>query len=239
MPNSLGLVCSPVTTHGLIFDMDGVLFDSHPIHRRAWRQLLENLGIGVTDDSLDFILDGAKREEILEHFLGPLSQEEVAIYSVRKDAMLKTQEENLQLIAGLEAFLDLVEDAGLPKAVATSATKLRTMRLLDRFRLSNRFRAVISGDDVSSGKSNPAVFLKAAERLGVSPEDVLVVEDAIPAVAAAKNVDMKCIGIASGSRRSQLLAAGADLVVPDFRHLTLVDVLRLFSRGPSSQSFAR
>ena len=219
--------------------MDGVLFDSHPIHRRAWRQLLENLGIGVTDDSLDFILDGAKREEIIKHFLGPISQEQVAVYSALKDAMLKTQEDDLQFIEGLEPFLDLVENARIPKAVATSATKLRTTRLLDRFKLSKRFHAVISGDDVSSGKSNPAIFLKAAESLGVSPEDILVIEDAIPAVAAAKKVDMKCIGIASGSRRSLLLAAGADLVVPDFRYLTLADMLGLFSHGPSSQSFAR
>lgn len=228
-----------MTPRGLVFDMDGVLFDSHPIHRKAWRQLLENLGINVTDDSLDFILDGAKREEILKHFLGPLSQEQVAVYSAQKDAMLKTQEKDLQLIAGLEPFLNLVEAAGIPKAVATSATKLRTTRLLDRFSLFERFKAVITGDDVPWGKSNPAIFLKAAEQLGVSPEDVLVVEDAIPAVTAAKKIDMKCIGIASGSRRSQLLAAGADLVVPDFRHLTLVDVRELFSRGQSSQSFAQ
>lgn len=218
-------------THGLIFDMDGVLFDSHPIHRKAWRQLLEGLGNPVADESLDFILDGAKREEILQHFLGPLSQQEIAIYSTQKDVILKSQETNLQVIEGLEQFLDLVESARIPKAVATSATRSRTMRSLDRYRLTHRFKAIITGDDVPSGKSNPAIFLKAAEGLNLHPTKVTVFEDAVPAIKAATNVGMRCIGIASGSRHSQLIAAGAEFVVPDFRPLNSIEALHLFSRN--------
>lgn len=224
-----------MAAHGLIFDMDGVLFDSHPIHRKAWRQLLKSLGVSVSDEALDFILDGAKREEILQHFLGPLTAEQVAAYSAQKDAILKTQETDLQTVEGLESFLELVEAEAIPKGVATSATRLRTKRLLDGYRLTSRFKAIVTGDDVPWGKSNPAIFLKTAEQLGVPPGDVVVLEDAIPAIRAAKEVGMKCIGIATGPRRSKLLAAGAEIVVPHFKQLSLSDVFGLFSLSCSSR----
>jgi beta-phosphoglucomutase-like phosphatase (HAD superfamily) len=64
-----------------ILDLDGVLFDSHPLHRIAWRELLREAGKEVFDAELDFIMDGATRDETLRHFLGPLSPEQIAHYS--------------------------------------------------------------------------------------------------------------------------------------------------------------
>jgi len=101
--------------------------------------------------------------------------------------------------------------------------------MLDKHGLTSRFTAVITGDDVPNGKSNPAIFLRSAEELGRPPQDVLVLEDAVPAVRVVKQIGMKCVGIAAGNRTSQLLEAGADLIVPDFRRLYLADVVRLFN----------
>jgi HAD superfamily hydrolase (TIGR01509 family) len=203
-------------TLGMVFDLDGVLFDSHPIHKKVWRELLQSLGRVVSDEELDFILDGAKRDEILHHFLGPLNREQVESYAKQKEFLLRNEEENLKTIDGLECFLELVESAGIPKVVATSASKPRAKRMLDRCQLTERFSAIVTGDDVSNGKSDPTIFLQCAEKLGAAPRHVLVFEDAVPAIKAAKSIGMKCVGLGKGARQSQLRKAGADLVVPDF-----------------------
>ena len=214
---------------GLIFDLDGVLFDSHPIHRKAWADLLQKASRSASDDELDFIMDGATREEILFHFLGQLCPEQVAWYTKQKEIMFQSEEDQLRTTSGLEAFLDVVESANLPKVVATSASKTRARRLLEKHRLTPRFAAVITGDDVCIGKSDPAIFVRSAQELGLRPSEILVFEDAVPAIRSVKQIGMKCVGIATGARKVQLLEAGADLVVTDFTQLRLPDVMRLFS----------
>ena len=226
--NPVGRACKGNMAIGLIFDMDGVLFDSHPLHRKVWQQLLESVGRKVSGEELDFIMDGARSVEILQHFLGPLSPEQIAAYAARKSVIFRTQEEYLQTTEGLEAFLDCAETASIPKAVATSASNGRARRMLERHRLTGRFSTIVTGDDVPTGKSDPAIFLRSAEELRVAPGNLVVIEDAVPAIKAAKSVGMKCVGIATGARRSQLLQAGADFVVPDFRPLGMSDVFGLF-----------
>jgi len=211
-----------------IFDMDGVLFDSHPVHRMAWRQLMREAGKELSDAELDFVLEGTTRDEILRHFLGPLSSEQIAFYAEQKDTIFQKQEYQVQTTAGLRDFLDLLESASIPMAVASSGSKVRVERMLEKHGLSGRFAVVLTSDDVGVGKESPAIFLRAAEELHVRPCDVVVLEDAIGAVKVAKKVGMKCIGIAAGTRGSELLKAGADLVLPDFTHLKLSDLFELF-----------
>jgi beta-phosphoglucomutase len=215
-------------TLGMVFDLDGVLFDSHPIHRKVWRGLLQSLGRVISDEELDFILDGARREEILRHFLGPLSLEQIASYAKQKESLFRNEEENLKTIEGLESFLELVESVGIPKVVATSASKPRAKRMLDRNGLTNRFTAIVTGDDVCNGKSDPTIFLQSAQKLRVTPHEVIVFEDAVPAIKVAKSVGMKCIGVAEDGRKSQLQIAGADLIIQDFRGLHLSDIRDLY-----------
>ena len=135
----------------LVFDMDGVIFDSHPVHRGAWRKLLREAGKDVSEAELDFVLEGATREEILRHFLGPLTPEQAALYAKKKEALFREQEDRVQVIEGLQGFLDLVESASIPMAVATSASRSRVTRMLKNHALTDRFAAVLTGDDVPGG----------------------------------------------------------------------------------------
>jgi HAD superfamily hydrolase (TIGR01509 family) len=208
--------------------LDGVLFDSHPVHRKAWRELLNKAGRPASDDELNFIMDGATREEIMVHFLGPLAPEQVTSYTKLKESMFQSEEDQLQTTHGLETFLDLIESANLPKVVATSASRTRAMRILEKHKLTPRFAAVITGDDVRRGKSDPAIFVRSAKELGLRPSEILVFEDAVPAIRCVKRIGMKCVGIATEARRSQLVDAGADRVVTDFSQLHLSDVMQLF-----------
>ena len=213
---------------GVIFDMDGVLIDSHPVHKKVWAQFLASLNKPVSEEDLDFVLDGRKREEILRHFLGNLPPEKIREYGKRKDEIYQESSRNLRTISGVEDFLDMLESAGLPMAVATSASFSRARGTLDELGILPHFSALVTGNDVVNGKPAPEIFERAAERLNLAPCNLLVVEDAVSGVRAAKSAGMKCLGIAADGRGEKLRAAGAGHVVPDFRELSLQQVQQLF-----------
>ena len=213
---------------GVIFDMDGVLIDSHPVHKQVWSQFLASLDRPVTEKELDFVLDGRKREEILRHFLGDLSAQHIREYGRRKNRIYEKTTAELKTICGVEQFLATLESAGIPMAVATSASFERARDTLAALGILPRFSALVTGNDVVRGKPDPEVFMRAAERLDRGSHELLVVEDAVSGVKAAKSAGMKCLGIAAVDRVRILRAAGADHVVPDYRKISLDEVHRLF-----------
>ena len=202
---------------GIVFDMDGVLIDSHPAHRLAWKSFLESLGKKISDDELDFILDGRKREEILKHFLGELAPEQVAEYGKQKDKLLDRHRDAMQPIPGVIDFLDHLRKACVPTAMATSASRRRACGTLEELGLARYFPTIVTGDDVTAGKPDPAIYQLAAKRMQEAPECLLAVEDAASGVKSARAAGMRCLGIATAQRSALLRAAGADPVIPNFR----------------------
>jgi beta-phosphoglucomutase len=206
---------------GIIFDLDGVIIDSHPIHRRAWKTFLQTVGREVTDSELDFILDGRKREEILCHFLGALNPSQIADYGARKDDMLRELAEHMQPVPGVGDFLDSLSQVGIRIALATSAGRRRAHGTLKELGFATYFHAIVSGDEVATGKPDPAIYRLVAERLNETPENLLAVEDAVSGVKSARAAGMRCLGIASPERTQTLRAAGADPVICDFQSFSL------------------
>jgi len=206
---------------GVVFDMDGVIIDSHPAHRLAWKSFLQSVGRETCDEELDFILDGRKREEILKHFLGELAPEQIAEYGNRKDDLLCQHSEALQPIPGVIEFLDRLAEAGVRLAIATSASRRRACGTLEELKLARRFCTVVTGDDIPSGKPDPAIYELAVKRIQESPECLVAVEDAVSGVKSARAAGIRCLAIAPAHRADLLRAAGADPVIRDFRSFTL------------------
>ena len=213
---------------GVIFDFDGVIVDSHAAHMKAWKAFLLTKGKAFSDAELSFVREGAKREEILRRFLGELTPEQIASYGAEKDKLFQASARELKLVPGFTEFLLQLDSAALPSAVATSGSRSRVEQTLKTLNLCKRFRAVVTGNDVERGKPDPDLFLLAAQALQIDPGRILVCEDAVAGVLAAKSAGMKCVGIAANGRESLLKQAGADLVVKDFVHTNLDDVRRLF-----------
>jgi beta-phosphoglucomutase len=213
----------------VIFDLDGVIVDSHPAHYRAWRAFFDSLGKDVTDDELVFVREGQKREDILRHFLGELTPEQVRYYGARKEALFRSSSAAVDVIPGIRELLDDLRASGLPAAVASSAGRVRVESILDQLGLGYCFAAIVAGEDVARGKPDPAIFQLASQELGVEPGKVVVCEDSISGITAAKSAGMKCLGIASDGRQSALLVAGADRVVSDFSAVRLDDLRQLFA----------
>jgi beta-phosphoglucomutase len=224
---------------GVIFDFDGVIVDSHPAHMQAWKALLFTKGKEASDADLSFVREGAKREEILRHFLGELTPDQIVSYGVEKDKLFQAGAGEVGLVPGVAEFLLQLDALGLPSAVATSGSRSRVEQTLESLNLRKRFRAVVTGTDVDRGKPDPSLFLLAAQMLGVDASRILVCEDAVAGVLAAKTAGMKCLGIAANGRESLLKRAGADLVVKDFTYTSLETVQRLFARTHSQGNLSK
>jgi HAD superfamily hydrolase (TIGR01509 family) len=219
---------------GTIFDMDGVIVDSHPAHERAWRKFLLSMGKSVSERDLEFIREGRKKQEILQRFLGDLTDDEVSRCCNEKDVLFQKEAKNIRTIPGLRRLLGELKQAGIPAAVASCGSLVRVHRLLNVLQLKNCFVTVLTGDDVTLGKPDPEIFLKVAEQMCLQPSEILVFEDSVSGVLAATAAGMKCIGIGSSQRAGALLLAGAAHVIPDFVGASLIRLRRWFSLQPQS-----
>jgi len=202
--------------HAVVFDMDGVLIDSHAIHRTAWREFLQGEGISPSDDELSYILEGRTRTEILQHFLGELEASELQYYGRRKDEIFRSLEHEIAPVRGVLEFLEHLSRWRTTLAIATSASEIRTFSTIERLGLGGSFEAVVTAGDVELGKPDPAVYQLACERLGIAAQHALAFDDAPAGVQAAKAAGMRCVGVASNGSGRALLQAGAETIISSF-----------------------
>lgn len=203
---------------GLIFDMDGVLIDSGPYHWRSWQQLAEENGL-VASEALFQETFGRTNRYILPRFFGrPLSDAEIARYAERKEALYREIiRGTAQPMPGLLPFIDRMRERGWRIAVGSSGPRENVELVLDLFALRSCVQGYTCAEDVTHGKPDPEVFLKAAERIGCAPARCVVVEDALPGLEAARAAGMKCVAITTTNPRARL--SGADLVIDSFLEL--------------------
>jgi HAD superfamily hydrolase (TIGR01509 family) len=117
-----------------------------------------------------------------------------------------------------DVFLKQIKQLNIPVALATSSRKAKMEMVMTKVELVTLFDAIVTGGDVKNGKPSPDIFIKAAEKLGVRPQDCIVFEDASNGVKAAKNAFMKCIALSSTQSPESLWEA--DLVIDSFKDLS-------------------
>lgn len=200
----------------VIFDLDGVIADSHPAHEAAWKALLAEQGLDPATINVDFLYAGRPRREILIHYLGALSDPLMERLGERKDELFLRAAEKLAPKPGIPRVLSELQTAGIALAVATSAGRIRTEETLAGFNIAHHISVVVTGNDVRAAKPAPDIFLLAASRLRVTSDEVVVVEDSVAGVQAARAAGMRCVGYAPPERLSILLQAGADEVIAEF-----------------------
>ncbi len=205
----------------VIFDMDGVLLDSEPLIREAAMRMFAEHGIKAQpEDFKPFVGTGEDRfiGGVAEKygFALDLARDKARTYEIYADVV----DGKIEPLNGAHEFIAKARAKGLKLAVASSADQIKMDINLKGIGIPpETFDAIVSGSDVTKKKPNPEGFLKAAEKLGVSPETCLVVEDAINGVQAAKTAGMRCLAVTTSFTPTDLAAAdwiGADLAdVPD------------------------
>ena len=174
---------------GIIFDLDGVICSTDEYHYQAWKALADRLGIPF-DRERNNLLRGVSRMEslaiILEKSGRAYSEEEKAAFAAEKNGLYRQllgRMSTADLSDEVRVTLDTLRARGLKLAIGSSSKN--TPFILERIGLADFFDAVADGNCITHSKPHPEVFLKAAERIGLSPENCLVVEDAHAGVEAA------------------------------------------------------
>jgi len=197
----------------LIFDMDGVIVDSNPMHREAWVAFNRRYGLETTE-AMHESMYGKRNDEIVRNFFGGhLSAGEVDARGRAKEQlyreMIAGRAESM-VVSGLRDFLERHRD--LPLAVASNAEPENLAFVLDETGLRRYFRVIVDGHQVNRPKPYPDVYLRAAEFLGVEPAKCIVFEDSHSGVAAGVAAGMPVIGI----RTTYVNLPGTVLTVDNF-----------------------
>lgn len=212
----------------LIFDMDGVIVDSNPLHRAAWTEFNRRHGLETTDTMIERMY-GRRNDQIVRDYFGDgLAEDEVAAYGAAKEEIYREMLGSRiaeSLVPGLRAFLDLYR--GAPLAVATNAEKENVDFVLERAGLRSYFQVVVDGHQVSQPKPDPEIYLRAASLLEIRPSDCIVLEDSHTGVAAAQAAGMRVIGIGT----TYVNLPGTDIMADNFCNGILVTWLRAQQRA--------
>ena len=214
----------------VIFDMDGVIVDTEPVHRYAYYLQFSELNIEVPEEMYTTFTGFSTRNtfQTLKSYF-PSVEQEVEDLIQRKRTIFNDAfdtKEDLYLLDGVEDLIKDLYNNGLQLILASSASKVTIDRVFTRFNLHQYFTHIVSGEDFPQSKPNPAIFIHAAS-LSVAPkEECIVIEDSTNGVKAAKGAGIYCVGYKSEHSHLQNLSE-ADLVVDHFNELNAEKISQL------------
>jgi len=205
----------------VLFDMDGVIVDTEPLHRKAYFKMFEDVGIIVPQSMYDGFT-GQSTINICKTLCDTfaLEREPLDLASIKRKHFKKLfdTDETLELLPGVLSLIQDFASHGVTLVLASSASMPNIDRIFNRFELNQYFKAKISGADLKQSKPHPEIFTKAAELAGVTKEQCMVIEDATNGIKAAKAAGIYCVAYNSEHSKNQDYSL-ADKVVSSFSEI--------------------
>lgn len=217
----------------VIFDMDGVIIDSEPIYYKVCSDLLNTMNVTITkEEYYSFVgkpahvfWEDLKRKHNLKLSVEELTELNRSSYS----EYLKGNLNDISTDGVKELIINLYENK-IKLAVASSSSGEIIDLVLNKLGIKRYFSVVVSGDDARKGKSTPYIFLYAAEKLKVNPNECIVVEDSCEGAKSAKAAGMKCIAFNNPNSGEQALDS-SDLIIQKFREIGYKDMSELCGKS--------
>ena len=213
---------------GAIFDLDGVVVNTVPIHFKAWKKMFFEYGIDFTFDDYKSKVDGIPRYDGARAILKDISDAELREASDRKQRYFLEfiEKEDIPVYT---SCIDLIKELkSYDKKIAIASSSRNCKRILQRAGIIHLADAIVDGNDITRAKPDPQIFQLACERLGCAYAECVVFEDAVLGVEAAVNGKMLCIGIDRYSNPQRL--AKANLVVDDLSKVDYKTIEGLFKK---------
>jgi len=210
----------------VIWDMDGVIADTGPYHFKAWQEVFQKRGINFTEENFQRNF-GQRNDTIIRNVLGEqMSQDEIDAITGEKETDFRQRvRQNIKPLPGAIKLLKSLSEHGFKIALASSAPMENIQLVTQGLGINNYFHSIVSGRDVTEGKPSPQGFLLAAKKLGIAPQNCIIIEDAVAGVTAAKRAGMRCIAVTNTHPRESL--TGADLVIDTLETVSVTDLEQL------------
>ncbi|NGX84531.1 HAD family phosphatase [Aequorivita sp. KMM 9714] len=202
----------------VLFDMDGVIVDTEPLHRKAYFKMFEEVKIDVNEELYDSFTGQATLpicRTLCEHFSLTDTPEHLVTTKRKHFKYLFENDTSLDLLDGVYDLIKNYYENDLTLVLASSASMPNINRIFDRFDLNKYFKAKISGADLKASKPHPEIFIKAAELAGQPTENCMVIEDSTNGIKAAKAANIYCVGFKSPHSVNQDYTK-ADKVITSF-----------------------
>ena len=217
---------------GVLFDFNGTLFYDSGKHKQAWQIFLgERLGIEITEQEVRQNCLGQSNYEILPRYFGQdLTPEALTRLAFEKEALYRTlckrDDRTFHLVKGAQAYFEHLRDLGIPFTIATGSAIDNVQFYFDEFEIGRWFSLdkIVLDDGTLPGKPDPAVYLRAAEKLGLSASACLVFEDSRSGVQAARNANAYAV-VQLLEKPGDPLYEGTALTVRDFTDIVAFDEL--------------
>lgn len=210
----------------ILFDLDGTLVNTDPLHFQAWQEMLLNHGLEIDKAFYQTRISGRLNPIIIQDILPHLTLAEGEKFAEDKEARFRELAPSLKPLAGLEKILDWTKEYGLKTGLVTNAPRKNVDFMLVTLELAEIFDAVfVAEEDVSEGKPDPAIYKLALERLDITPETALAFEDSPSGIRSAVGAGIRTIGISSTHDTEKLYDVGAFKVIPDFNDRYLWNLL--------------
>lgn len=213
---------------GVIFDLDGVLIDSGWAHKQAWFDLAEKEGLEFSDEFFNDTF-GMQNAQIIPILVGrelePGELEEMSDWKEQRYRDIVS--EKLALSPGAERLMTELKEKGFRLAIGSSTPKANLDLIFQCLKLNNYMNAYVTKEDVQNGKPSPDTFLRAAQKLSLSPQYCVVVEDAVHGIEAAKAAGMSVIALTTTRGREDL--SKADIIADNLDELEVEDFVGLIN----------
>jgi HAD superfamily hydrolase (TIGR01509 family) len=207
-----------------LWDMDGVIADTRSFHFAVWKEALAKRGIAFTVEDFARLFGTTDDFMIRSVTQGELSKEDaITIVQEKKESFQRRATGNIKPYPGAIRLLNVIKAGNFKLGLVSSAPKDSIDLITGELNLDGVFDCIVSGEEVSEAKPSPQAYLLATEKLGVAPEDCLVIEDSPPGIQAAKAAGMKCLAITNTHPRQRL--DKADRVIDSLENVDLITLL--------------
>jgi HAD superfamily hydrolase (TIGR01509 family) len=210
----------------LLFDLDGTMVDTDPLHIAAWNAVLAPHQRQIDTAYYRTHVMGFAADAVTAALFPGHEADRPAAFNGEKEAAFRSRVGQLRPTPGLPDLIDWADSLRLPMAVVTNAPRDNAILLLRGLGWEDRFPVLVIGDELARGKPDPLPYLTAMHRLGVAPEGAIAFEDSLSGVRAAVAAGVQTIGIATALGDQALRDAGASVVARDFNDPGLLALVR-------------
>jgi HAD superfamily hydrolase (TIGR01509 family) len=209
----------------ILYDLDGTIVNTDPLHFRVWQALLREYDIEIDEEFYKNRMSGRLNPLIVQDLLPELSAAEVIKFSDRKEAQFRELAAELAPLPGLLEMLAWADEKGLKQAVVTNAPSENTKHVLSVLQLEHRFERVFISQEIGMAKPDPGPYLYALAYFGLTAQQALVFEDSPSGIRSAVGAEIPTVGVASSQTPSELYDLGVMLAISDFKDSQLWGLL--------------